>query len=187
MRITIAILRRAGISAEKIAFVCELAENEHLVARREQNRKAKQNQRLRQQNSADSADSADTLLPLPPPKEIPPTPPKEITPSLPPLPSLRESDAFFENFRKAYPKRKGSDPTSPARIKFRNAVRDGTDPDMIIGAAGKYASECRDHGKEGTEYVMQMVTWLNQKMWKDYGRVLPLFPNGHDREQGVAP
>ena len=59
MAITVAILRAAGLSSDQIVRVIELEESERLLTRREQNRKAKQNQRSRQQISAASADIAD--------------------------------------------------------------------------------------------------------------------------------
>lgn len=83
---------------------------------------------------------------------------------------IRKNDLAeqFERFRKAYPKRKGSNPWEPARQKFERAVRDGARPDGIISGCERYAAQERELGHVGTEFVMQAVTWLNRKCWQDY-------------------
>ena len=40
----------------------------------------------------------------------------------------------FEEFKKAYPRRKGANPWKPAQALFERAIRQGTDPDLIIAA-----------------------------------------------------
>jgi hypothetical protein len=74
----------------------------------------------------------------------------------------------FDEFWKVYPKREGSNPSSPARKKFAAVVKSGVDPPTIIAAAKAYADEQRQIGKIGTSYVAQAVTWLNQQRWGDY-------------------
>lgn len=77
-------------------------------------------------------------------------------------------DEAFKAFSAAYPKRKGNDPSQPAREKFERAVRDGADPDAIIRGAQGYAVEQSKIGKVGTEFIKQRKAWLNEKGWQDY-------------------
>ena len=74
----------------------------------------------------------------------------------------------FEDFWLAKPRRKGSNPKEPARIKFLRAIANGTDPQLIIGAARARTKQHKDDGNEGTEFVPMAVTWLNQKRFNDY-------------------
>ena len=77
----------------------------------------------------------------------------------------REDSSFedsFEVFWKAYPKRDGSNPKSPARIRFLTASKD-TPADQIIAAARIYASSITGDRK----FVAQAITWLNQKRYLD--------------------
>ena len=73
----------------------------------------------------------------------------------------------FEEFWKAYPKRDGANPKKPARKKFDDAVKAGHDPGAIIAGAERYREYMRSKGQEGTQYVAQAVTWLNQARWED--------------------
>lgn len=118
-----------------------------------------------------SAESADNLSPSP----FSPTPPKPLTPihtpGTPkgvPAPTGREINQAFDELWAAYPKRKGSNPREPARQKFRAALKSGTPPEQILAGAKAYAAEQRELGKVGTEFVAQLVVWLNQKRWADY-------------------
>src|SRR6185437_11797499 len=74
----------------------------------------------------------------------------------------------FNEFWSVKPRRKGSNPKEPARLKFLHAVASGIDPDKIIGAARAWATQERENEKDGTEYVAMAVTWLNQKRFNDY-------------------
>jgi hypothetical protein len=80
-------------------------------------------------------------------------------------PSLEED---FQRFWKAYPRRDGANPKSPAKRKFIGAVRSGADPLAIISAAESYASEEAAKDRVGTPYIAQAVTWLNQRRWEDF-------------------
>ncbi len=77
-------------------------------------------------------------------------------------------DADFENFKKAYPKRGGSNPWQPARQLFDQAVKAGHPAAKIISAAKAYAAECDKSKITGTEKVAQAVTWLRQARFLDY-------------------
>lgn len=80
----------------------------------------------------------------------------------------------FEEFFSAYPKRKGDAAKSPAAKLFSDAVRAGTEPQIIIDAAKRYAvAETRNIG---TEFVMQAQKWLRNRRWLDYGSELSISP-----------
>lgn len=72
----------------------------------------------------------------------------------------------FDAFWSVYPRREGANPKSPARTRFERAVSKGAKADDIIRAAKAYASD--PSTKQGTPYVAQAVTWLNQRRWEDY-------------------
>jgi hypothetical protein len=73
----------------------------------------------------------------------------------------------FEELRKAYPKRKGSDPGPPAAKIFLAAVKAGADPQIIIDGARRFAVE--ESQNINTPYIPQLVKWLRDKRWLDAG------------------
>jgi hypothetical protein len=74
----------------------------------------------------------------------------------------------FEKFKKAYPKREGSQPWQPARRAFEEAINAGETVERIVSAASKYASECDRLKITNTAKVAQARTWLNETRWNDY-------------------
>lgn len=76
----------------------------------------------------------------------------------------------FDEFWKAYPKRAGANPKSPAQKKFDHAVKSGCDPGTIIEAARAYSAECDQLKITNTVSVAQAMTWLNQQRWNDYAQ-----------------
>jgi hypothetical protein len=54
------------------------------------------------------------------------------------------------------------------------AVGAGADPDRIVASARAYAAEIRSQGRERTEFVKQAMTWLNQRLFEDYGSAQPV-------------
>ena len=74
----------------------------------------------------------------------------------------------FEDFWKAYPKRRGANPKAPAHKLFAAALKAGTDPQDIIAGAQRCAEQDRD--KIGTQFIPQAVTWLRDRRWEDYAR-----------------
>jgi hypothetical protein len=81
------------------------------------------------------------------------------------------SNAQFERFWSAYPKRDGSNPRKPAADKFRSLLeKHNVSPEEIIRGAQRYSASVAD--KEGPErrYIAQAITWLNQERWKDEHR-----------------
>ena len=72
----------------------------------------------------------------------------------------------FLDFCKAYPSRgKAANPKSPAFKKWKKAIKDGVDPQILIAAAARYKTDMGD--KDGTEFVVQMVRWFSEKRWTD--------------------
>lgn len=86
-------------------------------------------------------------------------------------------DADFDQFKKAYPRRGGSNPWQPARQLFDQARKAGHSAAKIIGAAKAYAAECDKSKITGTEKVAQAVTWLRQARFIDYDEP-PEVPSG---------
>lgn len=102
------------------------------------------------------------------------------------------SDALFQRFWEGYPKRGGSNPSTPAFKKFAAAVKSGVDPEMMIAAAARYRLSMRAQRKEGTQYVVQAKRWLNEQWWKEYSNDAPeIFDsreikNGHNGSQAFG-
>ena len=78
----------------------------------------------------------------------------------------------FEEFWKAYPRRKGDNPRKPAEDKFNRLVKTGIDPQVMIDAAKRMAFEKPD--QVGTPYIPQAMTWLSQQRWIDHSQVAQL-------------
>jgi hypothetical protein len=72
----------------------------------------------------------------------------------------------FEEFWKAYPRRQGANPKTPAFKAFDAAVKAGADPDAISAGARRCAIADRD--KIGTPFIPQAVKWLRDRRWEDY-------------------
>ena len=81
-------------------------------------------------------------------------------------PRASRLDEQFEEFWKAYPKRKGDNPKAPAQKQFFAAVKQGADPDAIISGVKRACEKNRD--KIGTEFIPQAVKWLRDRRWEDY-------------------
>ena len=78
------------------------------------------------------------------------------------------NDSDFENFKKEYPRRSGSNPWQPARTLFQQALKSGHDLKTIISAAKAYRHECEKNGIVNTDKVAQAQTWLRQSRFLDY-------------------
>lgn len=81
-------------------------------------------------------------------------------------------DGEFEKLWEIYPKRDGRNPKKPARNKLSAYLRAGIEFPEIIDGAKRYADHCESKRIVGTPYVAQLVTWLNQESWRDYGPAL---------------
>ena len=75
-------------------------------------------------------------------------------------------DDDFEEFWKAYPRRKGDNPKQPASKVFSALIKQGSDPKAII--AGVKIAAARNRDKIGTEYIPQAVKWLRDRRWEDH-------------------
>lgn len=75
----------------------------------------------------------------------------------------------FDDFMKAYPKRDGANPKTPARKAYLVALKSGTEATDINDGARRYCDEARRKSEYGTPFVPQAVKWINQKRWLDYG------------------
>lgn len=97
---------------------------------------------------------------------ITPTPKEDLESPPSPLTSKPLDPLGFAEFWDAYPKRAGNADRKPAVKAFRAALK-RTDLKTLIWAAGRYAADCREKGKIGTEYVKQARTWLNADGWTE--------------------
>lgn len=82
-------------------------------------------------------------------------------------------DPDFENFKKSFPRRKGSNPWKPAFSLYEKALKGGVEAATINRAAELYRAECQRNGIIDTEKVAQALTWLRQERYADYVQ-----PNG---------
>jgi hypothetical protein len=77
----------------------------------------------------------------------------------------------FEEFWLAYPPRDGPNPRKPAELKFRALVKTGVDPELMIAAAKKLATDERARGNIGTRFIPKAMTWFNEQRWADHAAV----------------
>lgn len=75
-------------------------------------------------------------------------------------------DAKFEEFKKAYPRRKGGNPWKPAKAQWDLAIKSGSSPDQIIAAVK--AGTGLDLDKRDTEFIPQAVKWLRDRRFDDH-------------------
>lgn len=103
----------------------------------------------------------------------------EVKPQIPITTSQKKTlsacDEKFEEAWRAYPRRDGGNPKAPAAKLFLSAVKAGEDPSAIIDGIRRFAAaEARN---VGTPYIPQMVKWLRDKRWLDYGQDQPKVVN----------
>jgi|GEM_PF-5107106 len=83
----------------------------------------------------------------------------------------KQAEAALESAWKAvlaeYPKRGGGLGTSEGRKVLAKLLRDGFDLDTIIDGVKRYAVYIRETGRERTEFVAMIPTWLRQRRWED--------------------
>lgn len=85
---------------------------------------------------------------------------------IPTVAKATRRDEQFEEFWKAYPRRDGANPKSPAEKLFLAAVKGGEPPENIIRGARVCATLESKH--VGTPFIPQAVKWLRDKRWRDY-------------------
>ncbi len=89
-----------------------------------------------------------------------PTPAKEK----PPTPDV---ELHWPRFRQAYPPRQGSLEIAKGKAKFESLLKTGTDPEVLISGAQRYAEFVTATGAVGGPYVKNILTWLNGKGWEE--------------------
>lgn len=92
----------------------------------------------------------------------------------------------FEEFWKAYPRRDGANPRSPAEKKFKALVKSGIDPQIMVAGAAALALAESGKGNIGTKFIPQAMTWLNQQRWSDHAEVAGLLDPKSDQMQTEA-
>jgi len=96
---------------------------------------------------------------------------KEGGNSKPPVSPPRDYPKDFKEFWEAYPSRGNhANPKKPAFDRWRKITKAGTPPEQILSGAMAYAVAMKKTDRDGTEFVAQASTWLNQNRWlDDYG------------------
>jgi hypothetical protein len=89
--------------------------------------------------------------------------------------TLLARDEKFEEAWQVYPKRDGGNPKATAAKLFLAAVKAGEEPDVIIGGIKRFA--VAEQRNVGTPYIPQMVKWLRDRRWLDYGQDGPKVVN----------
>ena len=69
------------------------------------------------------------------------------------------TDSEFEAFKNSYPKRAGSQPWTRARKAMHARLKAGNTITEILAGTQRYRAFVLETGKEGTEFVMQAVTF----------------------------
>jgi hypothetical protein len=69
----------------------------------------------------------------------------------------------FARFVEIYPKRAGADPAPAAQSAWNARLEDHIDPESLIQGAQRYRRYSDAIGNTGTQYVMQMATFLGPK------------------------
>lgn len=73
----------------------------------------------------------------------------------------------FEKFKRAYPKRTGSQGWPEAQRYFDMAVRAGQSPDDLVSAAAKFSASLPPD-TVGTKFVPMAEKWMRRKLWQEF-------------------
>ena len=73
--------------------------------------------------------------------------------------ALQPTDCEFETFKKAYPKRAGSQPWSRARKAIHARLKHGNTMAEILAGTKRYRAYAFGTDKDGTEFVLQAATF----------------------------
>jgi hypothetical protein len=118
------------------------------------------------------------------------------TESTKPSSSDDETEAGFEEFWAAYPKRVGGNPKSKAKASYVKAVNKLLVSRLtLVNAAKAYAAT---RVNEDPKYTVMAATWLNQKRWEDdeaapaqgrfdpdlFDKLLDVYPGGNRTPMG---
>ncbi len=85
-----------------------------------------------------------------------------------PLNGSPEIDTAFDRFWLAYPCRDTSDNRSPAKKAFIAEVRSGTNAEILVHAAERYAEEAKSRRIADTKYIRKACNWLKEGDWEKY-------------------
>lgn len=75
----------------------------------------------------------------------------------------------FVDLWEIYPRRSGGDSKQMAYRAYRARRKEGIGDQEIYDAVVRYAAFCRETGKDGTQYIMQMASFLGpqRRGWED--------------------
>ncbi len=79
-------------------------------------------------------------------------------------PTTQPTQDLFEEAFKVFPRRHGSNPKSLARQAWIKRMGENGSEENMYRAALAYRDHCREHGHEGTHYVMQMKTFYGPSL-----------------------
>lgn len=74
--------------------------------------------------------------------------------------AAKSGSPVFEEIRKAYPKRSGSQRWQDAETAYKVRVREGHAHADILAGVGRYAAFVKANGNEGSSFVLQAATFL---------------------------
>ncbi len=85
----------------------------------------------------------------------------------------------FDWVRSKYPKRAGGDPRGPALASWRARLREGVSAQELESAVERYAQFCAATGLVGTQFVLQMSSFLgpNKRGYLEAWEIPPARPN----------
>ena len=91
---------------------------------------------------------------------------RDIPPPVPP-PGGSGHDEVWQELLSVYPKRAGGLGYSEGRKVLAKLLRERADPKAILDGARRYAEYIRATGREKTEFVAMIPTWLRQRRWEE--------------------
>lgn len=82
---------------------------------------------------------------------------------------MRDYSEPFVEIWDAHPKREGDDPKYEAFACYKARIREGMDHGLILQCVKNYADDVRRRGKERTEGVLMLRTFLGKnRRWETY-------------------
>lgn len=97
-----------------------------------------------------------------------------------PLPIKTKTNTMFDEFWKAYPKKKAKDDAVKSWVKRKIT------PELFytIMNALEQQKQSKEWEKDNGQYIPYPSTWINQGRWQDEQEQQPKFKNGDKREDG---
>lgn len=156
-------LMSLNLSTEQMAGVIEVLAVELAPLENMRKKASERQSRHRQRDRNVTVDVTSNVTPSP---LVPPLSPEPLSPPIIP-PTHVEPDGF-DAFWATYPKRDGNADRKGAVKAFGAAAKRADGHEVIIRAAARYATHCREKGKIGTEFVKQARSWLNGDLWREW-------------------